>query len=147
MPRLNSTNFLESNIVPLLEETLVQKFTYLSSQEQFSFVHSIQKPQHLLQVMNFPLKVVLFQTPIQRIFSMYTEIMGFNYDQGIPESFLGFLSALSKYTLFNYPKFIVDSMHEQIHYFSSYRAFCYQSYVIYLILNKFFVYFEILLDP
>lgn len=29
---LNSTNFLEKNVVPLFEETMVQKFTSLSSQ-------------------------------------------------------------------------------------------------------------------
>ena len=45
---LHSTNFPEINTVPLSEETLVQKFTSLSPQEQFSFVHSIQKPESLL---------------------------------------------------------------------------------------------------
>ena len=73
---LNSTNFLENNIAPLLEETLVQKFTSLSSQEQFSFVHSIQNLEYLLQVMNLPLKDELFQTPIHLFLSMYTQIMG-----------------------------------------------------------------------
>lgn len=70
---------------------MIQKFTSLPSQEQFSFVHSIQKLEKLLQVIKFPLKAELFQTPIQLIMSMYTQIMGFNHDQGIPESFLGFL--------------------------------------------------------
>ena len=69
---LNSTNFLESNTIPLSRETSVQKFTSLSSQEQFSFVHRLQKPKHLLQVLNFPLIAKLFQTPIQLILSMYT---------------------------------------------------------------------------
>ena len=46
---LNSTNFQENNVVPLYEETLVQNFTSLSSQEQFSFVHKIQKLEDLLQ--------------------------------------------------------------------------------------------------
>ena len=38
-------------------------------------------------------------------------------------------------------------MHEQLCDFPSFRAFDYQSYVMYLILNKFFVYFESLLNP
>jgi len=109
---LNCTNFLENNIVPFLEETLFQKFTSLSSQGQFSFFHGIQNPKHLLQVMNFHLKAKLFQTPIQLILSMYTQIMGFNHDHGIPKSFLGFLLDLYESTLFNYPKFIEDSMYE-----------------------------------
>jgi hypothetical protein len=62
--------------------------------------------------MDFPLKEELFQTPIQLIMSMYTQIMGFNHDQGIPKSFLGFLLFLFESTLFNYPKFIAESIHE-----------------------------------
>lgn len=38
-------------------------------------------------------------------------------------------------------------MHEQFTNFSSLTTFCYQSYVIYLILNKFSSNFENLLDP
>ena len=44
--------------------------------------------------------------------SMYSQVMGLSYDHGITESFLGFLIALSQSTKFNYPKFIVESMHE-----------------------------------
>lgn len=87
--------------------------------------------------MNFPLKAELFQTPIQLIMSMYTQIMGFNHDQGIPESFLGFLLSLSEFTMFDYPKYIADSMHKQFSIFSSLTTFRYQSYIMYLILNKF----------
>lgn len=80
---LHSTSFQEQNTVTLSEETLVQKFTSLSPQDQFTFVHSIQKPKILLQVLNYPLKSDLFQTPIQLILSMYTQVMGLNHDQGI----------------------------------------------------------------
>ena len=86
--------------------------------------------------MNFPVKAELLQTSIQLIMSMYTQIMGFKHDQGILESFLGFLLSLSESTLFDYPKFIADSMHEQFNDFSSLTTFHYQSYVMYLILNK-----------
>ena len=73
--------------------------------------------------MNFLLKDKLFQIPIQLILLVYTQIMGFNHDQGIPKSFLGFLLALSESTFFDFPKFIADSMHEQFRVFSSLRAF------------------------
>ena len=131
----------------LSEETLIKKFTSLSSQKQFSFVHCLQKPEHLLKVLNFPLKVELFQISVQLILSMVVQIMGLNHDQGIPESFLGFLLSLSESTLFNYHNFITDSIHEKLPDFSSLRAFRYQSYLMYLILHKFSVYFESLLDP
>ena len=57
---LDSTNFFENNTFPLIEETLVQKFANLSPQEQISFIHTLQKPEHLLQTLNFPLKSDLF---------------------------------------------------------------------------------------
>ena len=97
--------------------------------------------------MIFPLKTKLFQTPIQLIMSMYTQIMGFNHDQGIPISFLGFLLFLFESTLFDYPKFIAESIHEKFNNFPSLTTFRYQSYIMYLILNKFSVNFENLLDP
>ena len=103
MLRLNSNKSSKKSVIPLSKETLIQNFTSLSSQEQFSFVHTIQKLEDLLQVMNFPLKALLFQSSIQLIMSMYTQIMGFNHDQGIPESFLGFLLSLSEPTLFDFP--------------------------------------------
>ena len=61
---IDMTNFSENNTFTLTEETLVQKFTNLSPQEHVSFIHSLQKPEHLLQVSNFPLKAKLFQIPI-----------------------------------------------------------------------------------
>ena len=78
---------------------------------------------------------------------MYTQIMGFNHDQGIPESFLGFLLFLFETILFNYPKFIAKSIHEQFNNFPSLTTFRYQSYIMYLILDKFYAHFENLLDP
>lgn len=38
-------------------------------------------------------------------------------------------------------------MHEQLSNFNSHRAFWYQAYTMYLILNQFFIYFQSLLDP
>lgn len=113
---LNMTNFPENNMFPLTEETLVQKFANLSTQEHVSFIQSLQKPKHLLQVFKFPLKAKLFQIPIQLILSMYVKIMGFNHDQAIVESFLGLLQI-------QYPKFIADSIHDQLTNYSSLKAF------------------------
>ena len=144
---LNSTNFLENNIVHLFEEALIKKFTSLSSQEQLSFVSSIKNLKDLLQVMNFPLKANLFETPIQLVMLVYTQNMGFNHDQGMPESLLGFLLSLAKSTLFDYKKFIEDSIHEQFNNISSLVTLCYQYYLMYLILNNFSTNFEKLFDP
>ena len=73
--------------------------------------------------------------------SMYNQVTSLSYDQGITESFLGFLIALSQYTKFNYPKFIVESMHEQLTNFNSLWSFKYQAYIMYLILDKFSLHF------
>ena len=61
---LDSTNFVENNTIPLVEENLIQKFVNLTPEEQISFVHSLQKPEHLFQMLNFPLKAEFFQNPI-----------------------------------------------------------------------------------
>ena len=108
---LDMTNFSENNTFPPTKETLLQKFMNLLPQEHVSFIHSLHKPEHLLQVFNFPFRAKLFQIPIQLILSMYVQIMGFNHDQEIHESFLGFILFLYENTMFNYPKFIADSIH------------------------------------
>ena len=120
---LDSTNFAENNTVPLVEENLIKKFTNLSPQEQISFVHSLQKPEHLFQTLNFPLKTEFYKNPIQLILSMFVQIIGLNHDQAILESFLGFLLFLSEDTKFNYPKYIADFIHDQFANYSSLNAF------------------------
>ena len=44
---------------------------------------------------------------------MFVQIIGLNHDQAIPESFLGFLLFFFEDTKFNYPKYNVDSIHDQ----------------------------------
>jgi hypothetical protein len=122
---LDSTNFSENNTFSLIKESLVHKLTNLSPQEQISFVHTLQKPEHLSQTLDFPLKIDFFQNPIQLILSVFVQIMGLNHDQDILESFLGFLLFLSKDTKFNYPKYIYDFIHDQFTNYLSMKAFQY----------------------
>ena len=133
---LDSTNFIDNNIVPLVEETLIQRFANLTPHEQLSLVHSLQKPENLFHNLNFPLKVEFFQYSIQLILSMFVQITGLNHDQAIPESFMGFLLFLSEETKFNYPKYISDAINDQFTSYSSLSAFRYQSYLVYLILHR-----------
>ena len=143
---LDSTNFVENNTVPLVEETLIHKLANLTPQEQISFVHSLQKPEHLFQTLNFPLKAEFFQNPIQLILSVFVQITGLYHDQDIPKSLLGFLLFLSEDTKFNYAKYIVDSIHDQFANYSSLKAFRYQSYLVYLILYKYPLNLDALFD-
>ena len=78
--------------------------------------------------------------------SMFNQVMGLNYDHGINENILGFLVTLSELTRFNFPKFITKSMHEQLSSFNTHRSFKYQSYLMYLILDKFPHHFQKLLE-
>ena len=144
---LHSTNFPSQNTITLSEDVLVQKFTSLSPQHQLSFVQGIQGPEYILSALNFPLKDDLFQTPIQLILSMYSQVLGLYHDQGIFEAFLGFLMFLSKLVKFDYPKFIANTMHEQLTNFNSLIAFKYQAYLMYLILNKYSLHFQNILEP
>ena len=143
---LHSTNFPSQNTITLSEDVLVQKFTSLSPQHQLSFVQGIQRPEYILSALNFPLKVDSFQTPIQLILSMYNKILGIYHDQGISEAFLGFLMFLFESVKFDYPKFIANATHEQLTNFNSLRAFKYQEYLMYLILNKYSLHFQNLLE-
>ena len=134
---LASTNFPQQNIVELFEEIIVHKFRYLSPQDQLAFVNGILKLEIPIQFLNYILKIESFQNLLQLIMSMFSHVMGLENDQGINESFLGFLVALSKSIKFNFPKFIVESMHEQLTNFNTLKSFKYQSYLMYLILDKF----------
>ena len=134
---LASTNFPLQNTIELSEEVLVQKFRSLSPQDQLSFINNVLKPENFIQALNYPLKAESFQALVQLIMSMFSHVMGLSYDQGINERFLGFLVALSYSTKFNLPKFITESMHEQLTNFDTFRSFKYQSYLMYLILDKF----------
>ena len=55
--------------------------------------------------------------------------------------------SLSESASFDYPKSVANYMHEHFINFSSLTAFHYQSYIMYLILNKFSINFENLMDP
>lgn len=134
---LVSTNFTENNTVPLVEETLIQKFANLTPQEQLSLVHSLQKPENLFQNLNFTFKAKFFEDTIQLILSMFVQIIGLNHNQAIPESFLGFLLFLSEETKFNYPRYISDPINDRFTGYPSLKAFRYHSYLVYLILYKY----------
>lgn len=77
---------------------------------------------------------------------MFVQITGLNHDRAILESFLGFLLFLSEGTKLNYPKYIVDSIHDQFTNYSYLKAFWYHSYLVYLILYKYPLNFNALFD-
>lgn len=68
---LHTTNFSEKNIITLLEEILVHKFTSTSPQVQLSFVQGIQRPEYTISTLEFPIKSDTYPTTIQQILSMY----------------------------------------------------------------------------
>ena len=54
---------------------------------------------------------------------------------------------LSESVKFDYPKLIADTMHEQFSNFNTLASFKYQSYLMYLILDKFSLHFQSLFEP
>lgn len=48
---------------------------------------------------------------------------------------------------FDYPKLIDNSMHEQLSNFNTLGGFKYQAYLMYLILHKFSLHFQNILEP
>lgn len=69
------------------------------------------------------------------------------HDQTFSEAFLSFLMFLSESVKFDYPKLIVDTMNEQLSNFNTLTYFKYQAYMIYLILDKYSMHFQSLLEP
>ena len=78
---------------------------------------------------------------------MYAQIFGLYHDQTISEAFLGFLMYLSEGIKVDYPKLIVESMCEQMSNFNTLTSFKYQTFLMYLILNKFSDHFQQFLEP
>ena len=68
---------------------------------------------------------------------MYVQVFSLYHDQTISEAFLGFLIHFSNGVKFDYPKPISESMCEQIYNFSKVTSFKYQSFLMYLILDKY----------
>ena len=144
---LHTINFPEQNIVTLTEEILVQKFTSLTPQVQLSFVQGIQRYEYIISTLEFPVKVDTCPTPIQQIVSMYCQVFGLYHDQTISEAFLGFLMYFSESIKFDYPNLIANTMHDQFSNFNTLASFKYQLYLMYLILDKFSLHFQSLLEP
>lgn len=78
---------------------------------------------------------------------MYCQVFGLYLDQTIFEDFLGFLLYLLESSKFDYPKFIADNKNEQFSNLNTLTSFKYQSYLMYLILDKFSLHFQSLLEP
>lgn len=78
---------------------------------------------------------------------MYCQVFGLYHDKNIFEDFLGFLMYLSESIKFDYPKLIEDNMNEQFSNLNTLTSFKYQSYLMYMILDKFNLHFQSLLEP
>ena len=77
---------------------------------------------------------------------MYAQVFGLYHDQTISEAFLGFLMYLFEGIKFDY-KLIAESMCEQLFNFNTLTSFKYQSFLMYLILDKFSDHFQQFLEP
>ena len=78
---------------------------------------------------------------------MYAQIFDLYHDKTIFEAFLGFLMYLLEGIKFDYPKLIVESMCEQMSNFNTLTSFKYQSFLMYLIMDKFSDHFQQFLEP
>ena len=102
---------IERNYVILSEEILVHNFSSYTPSEQLDFVKSLQRPDYVLSTLTFPIKSDTCHTTVQNILSMYT-VFGQIRHQTLSEAFVGFLMFLAERVKFDYPKLILDIMHE-----------------------------------
>lgn len=144
---LNGSRVLDQNIVTLSKDVLAQKFIFTPSHLQLSFVQSFQRTEYITTKLEFPIREDTFHTTIQQILSMYAQIFGLYHDQTISEAFLGFLMYLSEGVMFDRPKLIAESICDQLSKFNTLSSFKYQSFLMYLILDKLLNLFQQFLEP
>ena len=77
---------------------------------------------------------------------MYSQVFGLYHDETFSEAFLSFLMYLSELIKFDYPKLIADTMNEQLSNFNTLTYFKYQAYLMHLILDKYSMHFQSLLE-
>ena len=77
---------------------------------------------------------------------MYTQVFVQIHDQTLSEAFVGFLMFLAERVKFDYPKLIVDTMHEQLSNFSTLSTFIYQAHLMYMILERYSLTFQSMMD-
>ena len=134
---MNESGVLDQNIVTLPEDVLVQKFISTPLHLQLSFVQSFQRVEYITAELEFPIRADTCHTTIQQILSMYAQIFGLYHDETISEAFLGFLMYLPEGVRFDFPKLIVESICYQLSNFNTLPFFKYQSFLMYLIVDKF----------
>ena len=78
---------------------------------------------------------------------MYYQVFGLYHDHTIFEAFLGFLMYLSESVKFDYPKLIEYTMHDHFSNFNILASFKYHLYLMYSILDKFYLHFQSFLEP
>lgn len=113
---------------------------------QFAFVQSLQRPDYVIPTLTFPIKYDTCHTIVQNILSMYTQVFGQIHDHTLSKAFVGFLMFLEERVKFDYPKLILDKMHEQLSNFSTLSAFTYQAYLIYMILERYSLTFQSMME-
>ena len=77
---------------------------------------------------------------------MYTQVFGQVHDQTLSEAFVSFLMFMAERVKFDFPKLIIDTMHEQLSNFSTLSAFTYQAYLMYMILERYSLSFQNMMD-
>ena len=87
---LNVSNIFLKNTEALSEETLVQVYRECKSEIKNSFLIEILKVSHVVESLSFPVDVHLFLEEVQLVFSILSQILGYNDDNSVNEVMIGF---------------------------------------------------------
>ena len=77
---------------------------------------------------------------------MYTQVFGQVHDHMLMEAFVVFLMFLVERVKFDYSKLIADTMHQQLSNFSTLFVFTYQAYLMFMILERYSLSFQSMMD-
>ena len=102
-----------------------------------AFLKKILKFDHVVDSISFPVDVHFFQEEVQLVFSILSQILGYDDDKSMTKVIIGFMlrkhlpePEINQVCVFGVDKFLNTTIHFQLAYFSKLRDFRYQSYLL-----------------
>ena len=89
------------------EEDCSRIYKDTNAEKKVQFLSKILKPEQSIHETPLPYDVKIFQSTIQVVFSLLSQILGYDYDELVDEVILGFLLKSNQLQSQPQPKFLV----------------------------------------
>jgi hypothetical protein len=127
---LKITKSFSENSEPFDEEEMIRVYREFQPKIKTFFLRMIIKLNQFPQSLYFPLIIDIMVSEVQCVFSLLSQVLGFNNDRFVVEVMLGFLIKLfqsnsGQFVCINFDEFLVDTIHKQLVNFHCLRHFRY----------------------